>query len=515
MKNSWISRIKIFNKLLVAIASIALIACSYQFPENPAIEPVSSTQADFSNTVFVGSSMLSGFMDGSLYNESENFGVSSLIANQINLGSTREFNFPKIESEFGLNTLHQSSSNNVGRFELRYQDSQSAFVSKLTRNSSGLTAHNESLSTFQGLAIPRFRSVHLNEVGTFNNPYATRFSQSLGNNSLVDFAMSQNPSFIVIDPGYEDILGFAIAGGTGSLNPTGDVTSYTQSDATPTHIFEAKLQTALQKLFSSPNTKGVILNIPDFIDFPYFQYFRADITPFVSNSQLSRNRAYVAEFNKVILAYNLLASTPPNERRPTLDFAEDRRGNWGVVITDNDLPLIQNVALTIDGKDTVVSVPSIRHMTYEDFLLWNMDTQLGQNDLGLPLNPIPDNKILTKKETLLVKERISAYNEIISRLTNSTQNLRLVDINQASKKLHEGRNRFLEFEPSGETINGVVLNSTVVENGAFSADGIHFNPRGNAWISNFIISYINSIYGSNIQTLDVNAYRSNYFSTNF
>lgn len=513
----WIISKTLQSTLLLTLASLALFACSYQFPEKPAIEPVNSDQADFSNTIFIGSSILSGYMDGALYNESEPFGVSNLIANQINLSSDREFNYPKIESEFGLNTFLTTGTSNVGRFELGYLDSQSQRVTKLLQynQGGGLTQSSEPLSSFQALNIPRFRAVHLNEPGIFNNQYANRFGQSLTNSSLVDFAISQNPSFIVFDPGYEDVLGYAMAGGEGSLNPSGDLASYSKSDATPTHIFETKLQSSIQKLFSSANTKGIILTIPDFIDFPYFQYFRYDITPFVSNSQLPRNRNYVATFNEIILAYNQLPSTPVNERRPTLDFAEDRRGNWGVVITDNNLPPIQNIALTINGKDTVVSVPSIRHMTFEDYLVWDIDIQLGEGDLGLPLNPIPDYKILTKTEALLVKERIAAYNEIINRLANANKNLRVVDFYQKSKDFHEGRNRFLELEPPGETINGVLINSNVVENGAFSADGIHFNPRGNAWISNFIISRINSMYGSNIRSLDVNAYRSNYFTLGF
>ncbi|MFZ6664257.1 hypothetical protein [Peijinzhouia sedimentorum] len=502
---------------MVVLASLSTLACSYQFPEKPEIEPVSSVQADFSNTIFIGSSILSGYMDGALYTESESFGISNLIANQINLGSNREFNFPKIESEYGLNTFLTSGTSNVGRFELGYLDSQSQRVTKLLRynQGGGLPQSNESLASSPALNIPRFRSVHFNDPGIFNNHYANRFGQSLSNSSLVDFAISQNPTFIVFDPGYEDALGYAMAGGEGSLNPSGAIEAYTNADATPANVFEAKLQSSLQKLFSTVNTKGIILTIPDFIDFPYFQYYGYDITPFVSNSQLSRNRSYAAAFNDVILAYNQLPSTPVNARRPTLDFAEDRRGNWGVVITDNSLPLIRNVSMTINGKDTVVSVPSIRHMTFEDYLIWDIDVQLGSGDSGLPLNPIPANKILTKTETLLVNERITAYNEIIFRLANSYQNVRVVDFYQASKNFHAGRNRFLEIEPTGETINGVIINSTVVENGAFSADGIHFNPRGNAWISNFIISNINSMYGSNIQPLDVNIYRSNYFSLEF
>jgi hypothetical protein len=56
-------------------------------------------------------------------------------------------------------------------------------------------------------------------------------------------------------------------------------------------------------------------------------------------------------------------------------------------------------------------------------------------------------------------------------------------------------------------IQGVGINSAFITGGAFSLDGIHLTPRGNAVIANVFIDAINAKYASTIPAIDITQYR--------
>jgi hypothetical protein len=59
---------------------------------------------------------------------------------------------------------------------------------------------------------------------------------------------------------------------------------------------------------------------------------------------------------------------------------------------------------------------------------------------------------------------------------------------------------------SGIIVDGTGINPTYISGGAFSMDGVHLTPRGNALAANGFIDAINAKYGSNIPKLAVTAY---------
>ena len=72
-------------------------------------------------------------------------------------------------------------------------------------------------------------------------------------------------------------------------------------------------------------------------------------------------------------------------------------------------------------------------------------------------------------------------------------------------------NAFLKSAIKGITFNGVNVSTTFVTGGAFSLDGVHLTPLGNALLANQFILSINARYGSTLPQLDVTKFRGVLF----
>lgn len=112
-----------------------------------------------------------------------------------------------------------------------------------------------------------------------------------------------------------------------------------------------------------------------------------------------------------------------------------------------------------------------------------------------PLNPIANNWVLDKDEIIKVKDYVTSYNSTIKSLADS-KGLAVADTYT-----------YLNQVKAGVVLQGIGINSAFITGGAFSLDGVHLTPRGNAVISNVFIDAINSKYGSNVPTVDVTKYR--------
>ncbi|MCZ4222034.1 G-D-S-L family lipolytic protein [Pedobacter rhodius] len=112
-----------------------------------------------------------------------------------------------------------------------------------------------------------------------------------------------------------------------------------------------------------------------------------------------------------------------------------------------------------------------------------------------PLNPIANNWVLDKDEIIKVKDYVVSYNSTIKSLADS-KGLAIADTYS-----------YLNQVKTGLVIQGVGINSAFITGGAFSLDGVHLTPRGNAVIANVFIDAINGKYGSNIPTVDITQYR--------
>ncbi|RZK20325.1 MAG: G-D-S-L family lipolytic protein [Pedobacter sp.] len=112
-----------------------------------------------------------------------------------------------------------------------------------------------------------------------------------------------------------------------------------------------------------------------------------------------------------------------------------------------------------------------------------------------PRNPIANNWVLDKDEVIRVKDYVNSYNSTIKSLANS-KGLAVADTYT-----------FLNTVKTGIAVQGININAAFIQGGAFSLDGVHLTPRGNAVIANVFIDAINSTYGSAIPTIDITKYR--------
>jgi len=112
-----------------------------------------------------------------------------------------------------------------------------------------------------------------------------------------------------------------------------------------------------------------------------------------------------------------------------------------------------------------------------------------------PLNPITSSWVLDKDEISKVKDYVNSYNSTIKSLANN-KGLAIADTYS-----------YLNQVKAGVIVQGIGINSSFITGGAFSLDGVHLTPRGNAVIANVFIDAINGKYGSNIPTVDITQYR--------
>jgi len=112
-----------------------------------------------------------------------------------------------------------------------------------------------------------------------------------------------------------------------------------------------------------------------------------------------------------------------------------------------------------------------------------------------PLNPIENRWVLDKDEVIKLKDYVNSYNSSIKSLATS-KGLAIADTYAYFNQVKTGIN-----------VQGVGINASFITGGAFSLDGIHLTPRGNAVIANVFIDAINAKYGSTVPNIDITQYR--------
>lgn len=193
-------------------------------------------------------------------------------------------------------------------------------------------------------------------------------------------------------------------------------------------------------------------------------------------------------------------------------------GQKGIVATIPDVTAVPyfntvtpaallNAAKAINPAATAIYIQTgtgaVRAATSEDLIRLPFQSAglFGQGAIpyGLhPLNPITSNWVLDKDEVVKVKDYVNSYNSSIKSLATS-KGLAIADtyayFNQVASR-------------DGINVQGINLKASFISGGAFSLDGIHLTPRGNAVIANVFIDAINAKYGSTIPTIDITQYRA-------
>lgn len=238
-----------------------------------------------------------------------------------------------------------------------------------------------------------------------------------------------------------------------------DMLPYVQSGAkngamTNTANFSMAYEQIVQSLTVN-GAKGVVSLIPDITEMPYFTtipYNGLNLTP---DKAASLNAIY----NPIGISF--------------------QEGPNGFMI-----------------QDPLAGAFGVRHMVAGELVL--LSTPLDSvkcNSMG-SVFPFRNEFVLTLDELAVIRAQIAEYNAVITTIA-TTYNLALAKPNELVNKLQ-----------SGMVYNGVTLSAKFVSGGAYSLDGIHLNPRGNAIISNEFIRALNSKYGAKIPAINAVNYPS-------
>ncbi|KQT24322.1 G-D-S-L family lipolytic protein [Chryseobacterium sp. Leaf405] len=476
------------KKIIISTFAISALlfttSCEDDFDNDVNDVVVTKGEADFSKYISLGNSLTSGYRDAALYRSGQNESYPSMIAMQMKLAGGGEFKQPLMPNDTGgfTNLFNPTTGDFAGKYTLTVVNGAL---------SPGPTAPGAALDNvtsagpYQNMGVPGAKVAHLlapgygSQAGLLTgtaNPYFVRFATSATTSVLGD-ALSQNPTFVSLWIGNNDVLGYATSGGDGS-NPITPVDGAVGVGFTNTY-------TALVGLLFPAGTtrKGVIANIPNVTSVPYFTRVPAMPLTNLTDTQVAQLNTAYATYNAGLLnAKNLGAINDAEYQRRLIKFTAGAVAN-GAVIVDKDL--------TGAG-----ALPKYRQTTAKDFILLPASRVLTPQAGGGTSVPLEDKLVLTELEAAKVTTATAAFNTAIKSVATA-KNLAFVDANAKMEELNS---------KSGITWDGVKYTATFVSGGAFSLDGVHLTGRGYAIIANEFIKSINDKYKSTLPQVNPNNY---------
>ncbi|MEI7490497.1 MAG: hypothetical protein WCK92_03800 [Bacteroidota bacterium] len=440
------------KKLLFLILSLALFtSCERKISEYAA----DKGSANFTSYISVGNSLVAGYADGALYHDGQLYSCPNLIAGQLAYAGGGAFVQPMVTSNYGVAVYPGVQP----KFVLGYTaDCQGVVGLGPVRSEGAMDPFANVGYAVNNFGIPGAKSFHLIVPGYAGmNPYYARFATSLAGAVVQEFG-GVHPTFFTMQLGDNDVLAYALAGG-----------SY--DSITNPQMFYFAMKTVLGALLSTGAT-GVMANIPDITSIPFFTTIPYNGLVLTRQSLAdSVNYAmslYQLPFHYVV-GQNAFLVKDPTSPHPYFKVRQMVPGEYVLMTVPQD-------SLKCMGMG-IINV--ITHAPY----------------------PIPDQYVLTTTEVAKIKFSTDVFNAMLDTMA-SNRHIGLVDMNSKLKLLHS---------QAGIVWDGIHLNANFVTGGAFSLDGIHLTPRGNALSANFFIEAINQRFGSKIPYVDITKYKGVVF----
>lgn len=493
----------------VAIA-MGLTSCEPEFKHELSDASYSAGTADFSRYVAIGNSLTSGYMDGTMYRSAQQYSFPNLLAKQFALVGGGEFTQPSYADDV----------NNVGGIA-----GIPGFNPKMIINlqSGGPQVINATptitiapqAKAFNNMGVPGAKSFHLFSTDYGNpaelvnnkaNPYFVRMA-TVPNTSVVADAMSLNPTFFTNWIGSNDVLAYALSGGTG-VDQTGnlDPSTYGSNDITDPNVF-ANVYSNLMNELTANGAKGVVATVPDVTSIPYFTtvpYNPLTVTA-LGQGNATAGEATIDMLNQLFAGFNQGLSAYSQPAR----FAEySKTAGNPVLIVDETLPdmsavisgVIANTQYAQYATALGQALKQARHATANDLLVLTASSYIGTAEPGYPagLNargvvvPLPDQYVLIPSEQNTIKTATTEFNNSIKAIAAS-KDIPVVDMNAVMKKLStEG------IVYGGIKYNANYFSTATVGVVLFSLDGVHPNARGYAFVANEVMNVIEQHYGTKL-----------------
>ncbi len=472
--------------------------------ESIELETFNQGSANFSTYVSLGNSLTAGLADGALYKIAQENSTPAILAQQFAaLGDGGAFTQPLMNDNVG-GLL--AGGNQLPGFNPRlvFDGSGPAPLQSLVPSAMPTTdiIANSPTGPFNNLGVPGAKSFHLLAPGYGDlngvfadpptaNPYFVRMTGTTPNASVIELAIAQQPSFISLWIGNNDVLGYALSGGDGT-NPI------TPMAGAPGVGFEATYQAIVGSLTANiSGVQGILGNIPNVTAIPHFTTVPHNPVPLDAATAGAVNQAY-AEYNgglQLALANSLITAEEANAR--TISFEASSSNE--VVIVDEDLTDLSGLGL-----------PNYRQATAEDLLvlpalsfigtLEDPQNPLSVNGVAIPLS---DRWVLTPEEQSEIETATIAFNTVIETAASAN-----------GFALFNANTLLDQVASTGVETSGLLISSNLVTGGAFSLDGVHPTSRGYALIANEMLKAIDATYGSNFEAsgnlVDISAYNTNY-----
>lgn len=476
--------------------------------------------ADFSNYVAIGNSLTAGFMDGALYNLGQENSLPALLAQQmIYAGAPGEFNQPDINSELGFNS---SASNTAeGRIYGRYKLDTSIPGPSPTVGGELPAEYNGDTNNLNNFGVPGIVVGQLLTPATGGpqsdpafNPYYARFASSPGSSTILEDAISAQPSFFTLWIGNNDVLGYAVSGAS---NPA-FLTSETD--------FQNQYNAVISSLLGNTEADGVLVTIPPVTAIPYFRAvpYNAIELSAEEAAQLSEGLASVND------ALDAVAANFPQHTQEEMDARKInyQEGNNPILVNDPALDDLEDefdaLGLPPEQRAALVPYEQSRPLTQGELVTLSAGSVLGTEanpqsetpttigvvvPLGFNSAASGDEYYLTLQEQSEIQDRTTAFNTVIATaVAQNSDRLALYDINAGfpgnpNTEIGAFADLFGLDGEVGIRIEGQLLQPDFSPNGVFSTDGIHPNSRGNAILANEIIDVIENSFGASIPDVDV------------
>ncbi|MFK5982125.1 MAG: G-D-S-L family lipolytic protein [Flavobacteriaceae bacterium] len=478
----------IFNKYknfwLMALAVTLIVSCDSEDYDIPVEEeiPLSSGSADFSNFISLGASFTAGFTDGALFVASQENSFPNLLAGAFANAGGGEFTQPLMNDNIGGMTF--------GGVQILNQ--------RLYFDGAGISMISDTPTTeltnvipgpYNNMGVPGAKSFHLLANGYGNvagvpaglaNPYYARMASS-SNASMLEDATSQGGSFFTLSEiGGNDVLSYAISGGSG-VDQTGnfDPSTYGSNDITDPNVF-AQVFVTITDALTANGAKGVVANVPYITSLSHFTTVPYNPVPLDAATAAQLNAAF-AQYNGGLLQIEAAGLITSSEREArTIVFSA---GQNAVTLVDGDLTDLNALGL-----------PSYRQATSDDLLVLPSSSFIGTVVGGNPqfINgvsvPLEDKWVLTPNEQQSIMVATDAYNATIEAVANA-KGLAFVDFKSLLNEASNGGLLFDNFNMTTQLVFG----------GLVSLDGVHLTTRGYALMANRMLEAIDVTYGSNFQ----------------
>lgn len=503
----------------MALVALGLVACEPEFDnsveENEGF--YTNGEADFSNYVALGNSLTAGFADNALYIQGQENSYPNILAQQFSHVGGGEFTQPLMNDNLGGLLL---GGNQIQGTRLILDVGVSGSPSPVNIPGDPTTEITNTLSgPFNNMGVPGAKSFHLVAEGYGNaagvplgqaNPYFVRFRSS-ENTTILEDALAQNPTFFSLWIGNNDVLSYAVSGGTG-VNQTGnlDPSTYGSNDITDPNVFAQVFSSQVSALMQSASG-GVVLNIPNVTDTAFFNTVPNNALV-LDASQAASLTAYFSAVSQVFAGV-LMSQGVPQEQAVTLASQYAITFNEGPNRFIIDVPVTQTnplgfrqmtedelIQLQVDqealqnGYGSVVITPMVEQVLA---ILMQGGTPSPEevNILFSAVSGLDDGDVLDSAEITEIETATTAFNATIENVAQAN-GLAYVDANALLNQVADG----------GIVFDGGMVTAEFATGGAFSLDGIHLTPRGYAIVANRIIEAVNSTYNSTVPMVNVGDY---------